>query len=153
MWWLLIPVIGAVVAAVAGSDDEEKEAAERRARMQASEAREAEAQAIARQQKADLKKRQTQLVADAKGQLTDFFSAHAAVVVLAEEAPMHITFGTLQAVAANKVPTKATPMLKLLNIVAPGAVFSPVWTAKAVEAHALEKEIKGLKRLKVELLG
>ena len=153
MWWLLVPVIGAVVAAVASSDDEEKEAAERRARIQAREAREAEAQAIARRKQENLEKRKAQLVADVGGQLNDLFATHPAVLDRTDQGALHVSFDSLRAFAIKKVPSKPKTMLKHLEAIAPGVTFSPIWTKHAVQAHALQKEITGLQRLKEELLG
>ena len=150
MWWLLVPLIGAVVAAVASSDDEEKEAAERRARIQT---REAEAQAIARRKQANLEKRKAQLVADVDGQLNDLFATHPAVLYRADEGALHVSVDSLRAFAIKKVPSKPKTMLKHLEAIAPGVTFSPIWVKQAVHAHALQKEITGLQRLKEELLG
>ena len=150
MWWLLVPLIGAVVAAVASSDDEEKEAAERRARIQA---REAEAQAIARRKQANLEKRKAQLVADVDGQLKDLFATHPAVLDRTNQGALHVSFDSLSAFVIKKVPNKPKAMLKHLDTIAPGAAFSPIWVKQAVQAHALQKEITGLQRLKEELLG
>lgn len=150
MWWLLVPLIGAVVAAVASSDDEEKEAAERRARIQT---REAEAQAIARRKQANLEKRKAQLVADVDGQLKDLFATHPAVLDRTNQGALHVSFDSLSAFAIKKVPSKPKAMLKHLDTIAPGAAFSPIWVKQAVQAHALQKEITGLQRLKEELLG
>lgn len=150
MWWLLVPLIGAVVAAVASSDDEEKEAAERRARIQT---REAEAQAIARRKQANLEKRKAQLVADVDGQLKDLIATHPAVLDRTDQGALHVSFDSLSAFAIKKVPNKPKAMLKHLDTIAPGAAFSPIWVKQAVQAHALQKEITGLQRLKEELLG
>ena len=150
MWWLLVPVIGALVAAVASSDDEEKEAAERRARIQT---REAEAQAIARRKQANLEKRKAQLVADVDGQLKDLFATHPAVLDRTNQGALHVSFDSLSAFVIKKVPNKPKAMLKHLDTIAPGAAFSPIWVKQAVQAHALQKEITGLQRLKEELLG
>lgn len=150
MWWLLVPLIGAVVAAVASSDDEEKEAAERRARIQT---REAEAQAIARRKQANLEKRKAQLVADVDGQLKDLFATHPAVLDRTDQGALHVSFDSLSAFVIKKVPNKPKAMLKHLDTIAPGAAFSPIWVKQAVQAHALQKEITGLQRLKEELLG
>jgi hypothetical protein len=150
MWWLLVPVIGALVAAVASSDDEEKEAAERRARIQA---REAESKAIARRKQANLEKRKAQLVADVDGQLKDLFATHPAVLDRTDQGALHISFDSLRVFAIKKVPSKPKAMLKHLDTIAPGAAFSPIWVKQAVQAHALQKEITGLQRLKEELLG
>ena len=150
MWWLLVPLIGAVVAAVASSDDEEKEAAERRARIQT---REAEAQAIARGKQANLEKRKAQLVADVDGQLKDLFATHPAVLDRTDQGALHVSFDSLSAFVIKKVPSKPKAMLKHLDTIAPGAAFSPIWVKQAVQAHALQKEITGLQRLKTELLG
>ena len=150
MWWLLVPVIGALVAAVASSDDEEKEAAERRARIQA---REAEAQAIARRKQANLEKRKAQLVADVDGQLKDLFATHPTVLDRTDQGAPHVSFDSLSVFAIKKVPSKPKAMLKHLDTIAPGAAFSPIWVKQAVQAHALQKEITGLQRLKEELLG
>ncbi|HEX8594334.1 MAG TPA: hypothetical protein VF682_13795 [Pseudomonas sp.] len=150
MWWLLVPLIGAVVAAVASSDDEEKEAAERRARIQT---REAEAQAIARRKQANLEKRKAQLVADVDGQLKDLFATHPAVLDRTNQGALHVSFDSLSAFVIKKVPNKPKAMLKHLDTIAPGAAFSPIWVKQAVQAHALQKEITGLQRLKEELLG
>lgn len=150
MWWLLVPLIGAVVAAVASSDDEEKEAAERRARIQT---REAEAQAIARRKQANLEKRKAQLVADVDGQLKDLFATHPAVLDRTNQGVLHVSFDSLSAFVIKKVPNKPKAMLKHLDTIAPGAAFSPIWVKQAVQAHALQKEITGLQRLKEELLG
>lgn len=150
MWWLLVPVIGAVVAAVASSDDEEKEAAERRGRIQA---REAEAQAIARRKQASLDKRKAQLVADVDGQLKDLFATHLAILDRTDQGALHVSYDSLSVFALQKVPNKPKAMLEYLNTVAPGAAFSPIWKKQAVQAHALHKEITGLQRLKEELLG
>ena len=150
MWWLLVPVIGALVAAVASSDDEEKEAAERRARIQT---REAEAQAIARRKQANLEKRKAQLVADVDGQLKDLFATHPAVLDRTDQGALHVSFDSLSAFVIKKVPNKPKAMLKHLDTIAPGAAFSPIWVKQAVQAHALQKEITGLQRLKEELLG
>ena len=150
MWWLLVPLIGAVVAAVASSDDEEKEAAERRARIQT---REAEAQAIARRKQANLEKRKAQLVADVDGQLKDLFATHPAVLDRTDQGALHVSFDSLRVFAIKKVPSKPKAMLKHLDTIAPGAAFSPIWVKQAVQAHALQKEITGLQRLKEELLG
>ena len=150
MWWFLVPLIGAVVAAVASSDDEEKEAAERRARIQT---REAEAQAIARRKQANLEKRKAQLVADVDGQLKDLFATHPAVLDRTNQGALHVSFDSLSAFVIKKVPNKPKAMLKHLDTIAPGAAFSPIWVKQAVQAHALQKEITGLQRLKEELLG
>ncbi|MDI3202547.1 MULTISPECIES: hypothetical protein [Pseudomonas] len=150
MWWLLVPLIGAVVAAVASSDDEEKEAAERRARIQT---REAEAQAIARRKQANLEKRKAQLVADVDGQLKELFATHPAVLDRTNQGALHVSFDSLSAFVIKKVPNKPKAMLKHLDTIAPGAAFSPIWVKQAVQAHALQKEITGLQRLKEELLG
>lgn len=150
MWWLLVPLIGAVVAAVASSDDEEKEAAERRARIQT---REAEAQAIARRKQANLEKRKAQLVADVDGQLKDLFATYPAVLDRTDQGALHVSFDSLSAFVIKKVPNKPKAMLKHLDTIAPGAAFSPIWVKQAVQAHALQKEITGLQRLKEELLG
>ena len=150
MWWLLVPVIGAVVAAVASSDDEEKEAAERRARIQT---REAEAHAIARRKQANLEKRKAQLVADVDGQLKDLFATHPAVLDRTNQGALHVSFDSLSAFVIKKVPNKPKAMLRHLDTIAPGAAFSPIWVKQAVQAHALQKEITGLQRLKEELLG
>ncbi|WP_395604173.1 hypothetical protein AB4P91_01595 [Pseudomonas sp. B21128] len=151
MWWfLVVPVIGAVAAALTSSDDEEKEEAERRARIQA---REAEAQAIARRKQADLEKRKAQLVADVDGQLNDLFATHPAVLYRADEGALHVSVDSLRAFAIKKVPSKPKTMLKHLEAIAPGVTFSPIWVKQAVQAHALQKEITGLQRLKEELLG
>ena len=150
MWWLLVPLIGAVVAAVASSDDEEKEAAERRARIQT---REAEAQAIARRKQANLEKRKAQLVADVDGQLKDLFATHPAVLDRTNHGALHVSFDSLSAFVIKKVPNKPKAMLRHLDTIAPGAAFSPIWVKQAVQAHALQKEITGLQRLKEELLG
>lgn len=150
MWWLLVPVIGALVAAVASSDDEEKEAAERRARIQA---REAESKAIARRKQANLEKRKAQLVADVDGQLKDLFATHPAVLDRTYQGALHVSFDSLRVFAIKKVPSKPKAMLKHLDLIAPGAAFSPIWVKQAVQAHALQKEITGLQRLKEELLG
>ena len=151
MWWfLVVPVIGAVAAALTSSDDKEKEEAERRTRIQA---REAEAQAIARRKQADLEKRKAQLVADVDGQLNDLFVTHPAVLYRADEGALHVSVDSLRAFAIKKVPSKPKTMLKHLEAIAPGATFSPIWTKHAVQAHALQKEIMGLQRLKEELLG
>ncbi|MBJ2286409.1 hypothetical protein JFT66_19885 [Pseudomonas sp. MF6755] len=150
MWWLLVPLIGAVVAAVASSDDEEKEAAERRARIQT---REAEAQAIARRKQANLEKRKAQLVADVDGQLKDLFATHPAVLDRTNQGALHVSFDSLSAFVIKKVPNKPKAMLRHLDTIAPGAAFSPIWVKQAVQAHALQKEITGLQRLKEELLG
>ncbi|MGP5446258.1 hypothetical protein ACTXOX_00410 [Pseudomonas helleri] len=150
MWWLLVPVIGALVAAVASSDDEEKEAAERRARIQA---REAESKAIARRKQANLEKRKAQLVADVDGQLKDLFATHPAVLDRTDQGALHVSFDSLRVFAIKKVPSKPKAMLKHLDTIAPGAAFSPIWVKQAVQAHALQKEITGLQRLKEELLG
>ena len=150
MWWLLVPLIGAVVAAVASSDDEEKEAAERRARIQT---REAEAQAIARRKQANLEKRKAQLVADVDGQLKDLFATHPAVLDRTNQGALHVSFDSLSTFVIKKVPNKPKAMLRHLDTIAPGAAFSPIWVKQAVQAHALQKEITGLQRLKEELLG
>ena len=150
MWWLLVPLIGAVVAAVASSDDEEKEAAERRARIQT---REAEAQAIARRKQVNLEKRKAQLVADVDCQLKDLFATHPAVLDRTNQGALHVSFDSLSAFVIKKVPNKPKAMLKHLDTIAPGAAFSPIWVKQAVQAHALQKEITGLQRLKEELLG
>ncbi|MGY2685020.1 hypothetical protein [Pseudomonas tolaasii] len=150
MWWLLVPLIGAVVAAVASSDDEEKEAAERRARIQT---REAEAQAIARRKQANLEKRKAQLVADVDGQLKDLFATHPAVLDRTNQGALHVSFDSLSAFVIKKVPNKPKAMLRHLDTIAPGAAFSPIWVKQAVQAHALQKQITGLQRLKEELLG
>lgn len=150
MWWLLVPVIGALVAAVASSDDEEKEAAERRARIQA---REAESKAIARRKQANVEKRKAQLVADVDGQLKDLFATHPAVLDRTDQGALHVSFDSLRVFAIKKVPSKPKAMLKHLDTIAPGAAFSPIWVKQAVQAHALQKEITGLQRLKEELLG
>ena len=151
MWWfLVVPVIGAVAAALTSSDDEEKEEAERRARIQA---REAEAQAIARRKQADLEKRKAQLVADVDGQLNDLFATHPAVLDRTAQGALHVSVDSLRAFAIKKVPSKPKTMLKHLEAIAPGVTFSPIWTKHAVQAHALQKEITGLQRLKEELLG
>ncbi|MGF6109231.1 hypothetical protein [Pseudomonas frederiksbergensis] len=150
MWWLLVPVIGALVAAVASSDDEEKEAAERRARIQA---REAESKAIARRKQANLEKRKAQLVADVDGQLKDLFATHPAVLDRTDQGALHVSFDSLRVFAIKKVPSKPKAMLKHLDTIAPGAAFSPIWVKQAVQARALQKEITGLQRLKEELLG
>ena len=150
MWWLLVPLIGAVVAAVASSDDEEKEAAERRARIQT---REAESKAIARRKQANLEKRKAQLVADVDGQLKDLFATHPAVLDRTNQGALHVSFDSLSAFVIKKVPNKPKAMLKHLDTIAPGAAFSPIWVKQAVQAHALQKEITGLQRLKEELLG
>ena len=151
MWWfLVVPVIGAVAAALTSSDDEEKEEAERRARIQA---REAEAQAIARRKQADLEKRKAQLVADVDGQLNDLFATHPAVLYRADEGALHVSVDSLRAFAIKKVPSKPKTMLKHLEAIAPGVTFSPIWVKQAVQAHALQKEITGLQRLKEEFLG
>jgi len=154
MWWfLVVPVIGAVAAALTSSDDEEKEEAERRARIHAREAREAEAQAIARRKQADLEKRKAQLVADVDGQLNDLFATHPAVLDRTDQGALHVSVDSLRAFAIKKVPSKPKTMLKHLEAIAPGVTFSPIWTKHAVQAHALQKEITGLQRLKEELLG
>lgn len=154
MWWLLVPVIGAVVAAVAGSDDEEKEASERRARIQARDAKaQAEAQAVAGRRRAELEQRKSQLVADAGSQLGDLFATHTAVLDLSYKAPVHVSFDDLKTFATKEVPVKPKGMLKHLEAIAPHAVFSPSWKAHATQTHALQKEITGLQRLKEELLG
>jgi len=150
MCWLLVPLIVALVAAVASSDDEEKEAAERRARIQT---REAEAQAIARRKQAVLEKRKAQLVADVDGQLKDLFATHPAVLDRTDQGALHVSFDSLRVFAIKKVPSKPKAMLKHLDTIAPGAAFSPIWVKQAVQAHALQKEITGLQRLKEELLG
>lgn len=151
MWWLLaVPLIGAVAAAFNSSDDEEKEEAERRARIQA---REAEAQAIARRKQADLEKRKAQLVADVDGQLNDLFTTHPTVLNPADRGALDVSFDSLRAFAIKKVPSKPKTMLKHLDAIAPGVTFSPIWKKHAVQAHALQKEITGLQRLKEELLG
>lgn len=150
MWWLLVPVIGALVAAVASSDDEEKEAAERRARIQA---REAESKAIARRKQANLEKRKAQLVADVDGQLKDLFATHPTVLDRTDQGAPHVSFDSLRVFAIKKVPSKPKAMLKHLDTIAPGAAFSPIWVKQAVQTHALQKEITGLQRLKEELLG
>lgn len=154
MWWLLaVPLIGAVAAAFNSSDDEEKEEAERRARIQAREAREAEAQAIARRKQADLEKRKAQLVADVDGQLNDLFTTHPTVLNRADRGALDVSFDSIRAFAIKKVPSKPKTMLKHLDAIAPGVTFSPIWKKHAVQALALQKEITGLQRLKEELLG
>jgi hypothetical protein len=150
MWWLLVPVIGAVVAAVTSSDDEEKEAAERRARAQA---REAEAQAVARRKYVEIQERKAQLVADANTQLNDLFPTHSAVLDLSYKAPLHVSFDNLKVFASKKVPTNPNSMLKHLETIAPHAIFSATWTINLVQAEELRNEIKSLKRLKDDLLS
>ncbi|MFJ2379428.1 hypothetical protein [Pseudomonas protegens] len=150
MWWLLVPVIGALVVAVASSDDEEKEAAERKARIQT---REAEAQAIASRKQANLKRRKAQLITDVDDQLKDLFVTHPAVLDRTDLGALHLSFDRLSAFAIKKVPSKPKAMLKHLDTVVPGAVFSPIWVKQAALARALQKEITGLQCLKEELLG
>ena len=114
MWWfLVVPVIGAVAAALTSSDDEEKEEAERRARIQAREAREAEAQAIARRKQADLEKRKAQLVADVDGQLKDLFATHPAVLDRTNQGALHVSFDSLSAFVIKKVPNKPKAALRI----------------------------------------
>ncbi|MNY79802.1 hypothetical protein D3C86_2206000 [compost metagenome] len=66
---------------------------------------------------------------------------------------MHVSVDSLRAFAIKKVPSKPKTMLKHLEAIAPGVTFSPIWVKQAVQAHALQKEITGLQRLKEELLG
>lgn len=151
MWWLLVPIIGAVVAAVASSDDDDKkEAAERRARSQA---REAEAQAIARRKQESLEKRKAQLVADTNGQLRGLFTTHSAVFELNDGTPLGGSFVTLKAFAVKNVPIKPSQMLKHLEAIAPGIIYSQTWLDHAAQAQALKKEIEDVKRLEETLLG
>jgi hypothetical protein len=154
MWWLLVPVIGAVVAAVANSGDEEKEAAERRARMQAREAADkAEAAAIARRKQADLVNRKTQLVKDVKDQLSDLLVMHPDVVERPSSAALNVSFETLQLFANKEPAIRPSGLLKQLDDLAPGLSLSPIWTARTEQVRTLQKQITGLKRLKEELLG
>lgn len=147
MWWfLVVPVVSAVVAAVA--NHKEKEACEHQARIQSLKAG---AQTIAHFKQANLEKRKAQLIADTGDQLRDLFAAHPAVLDRTAQGPLHVNFNSIRAFATKRVPIKPDAMLKHLETVASGAAFSPIWMEHAAQAHALQKKVMGLQRLKEEL--
>lgn len=150
MWWLLIPVIGAVVAAVANSDSAEKEEAARRARAKARE----QAEALARKKAAEERQaqRRQQLANDTDRQLDELMALHADIVQRPADAMLGVNLEALQAFAASTPHRTAQGQLKALRLLYPKVRFSSPWLDREVQAKALRKDIRTLRQLQQELL-
>ncbi|MCE5989550.1 hypothetical protein LVV83_21200 [Pseudomonas sp. LM20] len=153
LWFLAIPVIGAVVAAVASSNEEDKKKAEREAQDSQRKSEVAKAHAIAKARQTELNKRKVQLLADAGEQLQALLLTHAAVLENQNASPPQPSYGALKAFADGKIPNKPSKLLKHLELVVPGVAFSSQWAARERKAKALEREIAAFGKLKEELLG
>lgn len=152
MWWLLVPLVGAVIAAVAGSDDEEKEKQEAADRHRTNAQHEREV--LAKAKAVEKLNKKNEILATARDQFQALFTKHPHM--LARKAPglIELNVDTLNHFANQQQQAKTLePLLTDLRGLIPGTKLSPAWQKKEDQADALKKEIAGLKRFKTELLG
>lgn len=152
MWWLIVPIVGAVIAAVANSDDEEKEKQEAADRRRANAQREREA--LAKSRETERLNKKNEILATARIQFQALYTKHPHM--LARKAPdlLELNFDALNHFANQlQQPKKLEPLLTDLRALIPGTKLSPTWQKKEDQSDALKQEIADLKRFKTELLG
>ena len=162
MFWLLPPAIllGKLIYDAVTDDEQDCREEERRRerdyeraceRERETERERATAQAQARQREA----KQTEIVADARHQVTRLYSNHSQVLRgnVPTQAGDAFTFSTLQLLAKQRVGTDPHAMLETLGTVVPGTAISA--KQSQVDAHMtrLAQEIQALEKLKLAFGG